>query len=623
MFTAHGTSTLSLATSNGGGEPSALARLRPLLELANLVRLERELEDLLESIAATISSGLGWQTVVINLYRPAWDDFQVTTVHGNEDARSALLGSTSTWADWEPLMAERFLRHGAYIVRGDEVDWDDSDLPSFVPPGTRTDDPEAWDPEDSLLVPLAHSESRLLGVLSIDQPYAGRVPTDDELDLLCAMAAQAAHAVEQLQRRTEIRRHRAALEHLHEVSTRLSAVLPPEQVLDAVAQGIGRALSFDRVAVALREGDGFVPAASRGWGCGELTVRLSVGALEGLLEPQFEKEGCYLLTCDEALERLEADPDYPSRLNGRGPWAWDRHWLIVPLRSEGGETIGFVWADDPTDRLLPSPEKLRVLRMFANQAVTALELARTFAAEQEANELMRATVTSSPLATIRVDREGIVRAWNPAAELLYGWKADEVIGRPYPCQTVAQRLEFAHLVAPVLEGSSYRGLEVVKETRDGRRVDVSVSAAPIYDSGGNVVAAIAVHENIRGRKQAEAALRQSQELYRRVVETLTDVIALLDLDGTVLFTSHAVEPVLGYGHEELVGRTLEDLVHADDVEDTRAGLAETIATGRSPAGRARLRHRDGRWIDVEAKGTAVLDEHGAPKQVLVVVRELG
>ena len=621
MFSAHPASARSSATHNGVAQTSALARLRPLLELANLVRVERELDDLLDSIAATISSGLGWQTVVINLYRPAWDDFQVTTVHGNEDARDALLGSTSTWADWEPLMADRFRRRGAYLVRGGEFDWDDIELPTFVPPGAHTDDPDAWDPEDSLLVPLAHSESRLLGVLSIDQPYAGRCPTDDELDLLCAMAAQAAHAVEQLQRRTELSRHRAALEHLHEVSTRLSAILPPEQVLEAVAQGIGRALSFERVAVLLREGDGFVPAASCGSGSEQIAVGLSVAALDGLLDPQFETEGCYLLTCEQAHERLETGSDYESQLNGRGPWAWDRHRLVVPLRSEAGDTIGFVWADDPTDRLLPSQEKLRVLRMFANQAVTALELARTFAAEHEANELMRATVTSSPLATIRVDREGIVRAWNPAAKRLYGWGTDEVMGRPYPCETIAQRLEFAHLLAPVLEGGSYRGLEVVKETRDGRRVDVSASAAPIYDSAGTVVGAIAVHENIEGRKQAEAALRQSQELYRRVVETLTDVIALIDLDGTVLFTSHAVDRVLGYGHEELVGRKLEDLIHAEDLDAARAALAETIAAGRSPLGRARLRHRDGSWIAVEAKGTAVLDEHGAPKQVLVVVRE--
>src|SRR6266536_3562492 len=73
---------------SGTASPS-LARLKPLLEIANLVRDERELEDVLESIAETISTGLGWRTVVVNLYRPAWDDFHVTTVFGNDDARRA------------------------------------------------------------------------------------------------------------------------------------------------------------------------------------------------------------------------------------------------------------------------------------------------------------------------------------------------------------------------------------------------------------------------------------------------------------------------------------------------------------------------------------------------------
>ncbi len=620
MFGSNASTTSTLRLPQ---EPtSALAQVRPLLELANLVRGERQLEELLDSIAATIASGLGWQTVVINLYRPAWDDFQVTTVHGNVDAQSALLGSTSTWHDWTPLLQERFRRRCAYLMNDSEVDWDGIELPSFVPPGTASEDPDAWNPEDSLLVPLAHSESRLLGILSIDQPIGGCRPSDEDLDLLCAMAAQAAHAVEQLQRHTQIRRHRAALEHLHEVSRRLTAVLPPEHVLDAVAQGIARALAFERVAVLLRTGDGFAPAASSGWPEGELAMRLSVAELEALLEPQFTSEGCFILPSEQALERVQAGSQYKSQLNGRGPWAWDHHWLIVPLQDESDETIGFVWCDDPTDRLLPSPEKLRVLRMFANQAMTALELARTFAAEQEANELMNATVTSSPLATIRVDRTGVVRAWNPAAERLYGWAADEVIGRPYPCETVAQRLEFTHLVTPVLEGQSYNGLEVIKETRDGRRVDVSVSAAPIYDSAGAVVGAIAVHEDIQGRKQAEAALRQSQELYRRVVETLTDVIVLLDLEGYVVFTSHAIERVLGYGRDELVGRPLADLVDPEDLDHLRPAHAQTVAAGRSGAAQARLRHRDGSWVSVEANATAVLDEHGRPNQLLAVVREL-
>src|ERR671937_197324 len=215
--------------------PTSLAQLRPLLEIANLVRDERELEDVLSSIAETISEGIGWRTVVVNLYRPAWDDFQVTTVFGNDDARKVLLGTTSSLADWEPLLADRFYRRGAYVVRHGEFDWHHIELPSFVPTASPADEPDAWDPEDSLIVPLTHGRGRLLGILSIDEPVEGRLPSDEDLELVVAMAARAAHAIEQLQRHKEMERHRAALEHLHEVSTRLNAVGTLSSVLDAVA----------------------------------------------------------------------------------------------------------------------------------------------------------------------------------------------------------------------------------------------------------------------------------------------------------------------------------------------------------------------------------------------------
>jgi PAS domain S-box-containing protein len=338
------------------------------------------------------------------------------------------------------------------------------------------------------------------------------------------MAAQAAHAIEQLRRHRETRRHRAALEQLHEVSIRLSGVSSYTDVLDTVAQGIARALGFEKVSVQLRDVEGFEPVASFGWegDAPAPDIRLSARDLAAMLEPRFETEGCYLLPCEEALARSSHGSDYESQLNGRGPWAWNRHWLIVPLRDETGETIGLVWADDPADRLLPSPEKLRVLRMFANLAVTALELARRWSAEQEANELMRATVTSSPLATIRIDRDGVVRAWNTAAERLYGWKAEEVIGRRYPFDSATQSLEFAHILMPVFEGESFQGIEVVRETRDGRQIDVSISAAPLRDTHGNVVGALAVHEDVSGRKwAARELLRSRQELEELRLEMKT------------------------------------------------------------------------------------------------------
>jgi GAF domain-containing protein len=64
-----------------------------------------------------------------------------------------------------------------------------------------------------------------------------------------------------------------------------------------------------------------------------------------------------------------------SQFNGVGANAWNQHWLLVPLRAADNSVIGVIWVDDPTDRLLPIPRRLQALRLFANQATSALATA--------------------------------------------------------------------------------------------------------------------------------------------------------------------------------------------------------------------------------------------------------
>jgi diguanylate cyclase (GGDEF)-like protein len=99
--------------------------------------------------------------------------------------------------------------------------------------------------------------------------------------------------------------------------------------------------------------------------------------VEPLLEEMFLREGCYLLTHDLARARLGREVEfYPSQLNGRGPWAWNRHWLIVPLQDGHGALLGIIWVDNPSDRLVPSADRLQALRIFANDAAAALVSSR-------------------------------------------------------------------------------------------------------------------------------------------------------------------------------------------------------------------------------------------------------
>ena len=178
---------------------STIASLRGLLEVTRLVRRAGSLSSVLDAIALTISDSLGLETVVINLRRPGTDLFDVVTAHGSDEVRAALLGSTNPWPEWEPLLDERFHRRGAYHIRAGEYDWTALEGSRVVIGTPQGDDPWLWHPEDELFVPFYGSDGTLLGIFSVGEPRSGRRPSDEELDVLVAMAEHAAVAVESLQ----------------------------------------------------------------------------------------------------------------------------------------------------------------------------------------------------------------------------------------------------------------------------------------------------------------------------------------------------------------------------------------------------------------------------------------
>ena len=353
-----------------------ISPLRGLVEVTRLLRAREDLPALLDAVARTIGESLGYRTVAINLYRPAWDNFEVTTVYGNEEARETLLGNARPGDDWTVLLSDRFERRGAYVVPSGSVDWD-SLGPSYVPRGESTTDPDAWDPEDALFVAMRDQHGNLLGILSVDEPVTGRRPTDDELDVLVSLADHAALALEAAQEAAASARHQRALEELLAVSSRITGETSNAEILRRVCTGIRDALDFQNVCAALvdPQNGAIVPQAAAGWHLEELRERevVTVAQIEPLLDDAFLEEGCYLLTHEEARARLAGEVEvYPSQLNGRGPWAWNRHWLIVPLRDGGGALLGIIWVDNPCDRLVPSADRLQALRIFANDASAAL-----------------------------------------------------------------------------------------------------------------------------------------------------------------------------------------------------------------------------------------------------------
>jgi diguanylate cyclase (GGDEF)-like protein len=360
-----------------------LARLRGLLDVSRVVRDEEALPDVLSAIARTIAESLGYKVVVVNLYRPAWDDFEVTTVIDyDQDAVAQLMGSRAGWSSWGALLDDRFRRRGAYYVPAGEFDWSD-DMLVITPDIPVSDDPNAWHPEDALFVPLTRADGELLGILSVDEPVSGMRPTDAELEVLVALAEHVSLALESAQEAARANRYRSALERLLQVSSRLTETLSADAVLQSVAEGISEALGFAKVTIDLPnlETGLLTSRCAVGWSLADMADETPI-TLEGvrpLLAEEFEIEGCFLLTTDQATGLLPEDHRvYESVLNGAGPHAWNHHWLIVPLHDREGGLMGVIWVDDPVDRLQPSRDLLQALRVFANQATAALDSATHF-----------------------------------------------------------------------------------------------------------------------------------------------------------------------------------------------------------------------------------------------------
>jgi len=588
---------------------SIFSRLHGLLEVTRLVHSEEDLPTVLGDIARTISESLGFRTVVINLYRPEWDDFQVSTVYGSDEAREALLGAERTHEMWGPLLDERFLLRGAYLVPHGQFDWGNRER--FVPDTAAPSDPSAWHPEDALFVPMRHSDGYLFGIISVDEPTSGQKPSPDELDVLVAVADHASLAVQGAQEAAQAARHRAALERLLEVSAKLTTSLPIEHVLNAVCEGIRDALGFEKVTLELFASDGDLSdtPASAGFDDGTIGHPRSRYELERLADPRYEVEGCYLLT-SEAAQALATprEPHYVSRLNGRGPRAWNHHWLLVPLADRAGKTIGFILADDPSDRLLPRTDQLQALRAFANHAATAIDSAAQFEALRQSNERHGALIAASPLAIMDLDADGLIRTWNEAAEQIFGWTAEEVLGGPNVIVPTERRHEFQDNLSRVMAGESMAGIELWRKRKDGSDIEVSLWAAPLRDADGKAVGVVASMADITTRKAAERTIAESEARKAAILASALDAVITIDHEGKVAEFNPAAEEAFGLPQGDAVGRDFLELVGQPETERPSA-LARTLETGSGPllesAVEITARRADGREFAAELALTRV------------------
>ncbi len=204
-------------------------------------------------------------------------------------------------------------------------------------------------------------------------------------------------------------------------------------------------------------------------------------------------------------------------------------------------------------RLLPAVQ--RALREARNLE----ERKQAHDALRHSNDLLRAIIEAAPIAIIGLDLEGRVHSvWNPAAEKMLGWSAEEVMGHPLPTVPADREEEFRQFREQIRQGLTLDGAEVRHKRRDGTPIDYAIYASPLHDHRGRVSGNIALLVDITERKQTELQLNEQLLFLQQLIDSIPLPVYYKDAKGLYLGCNAAFSEFMGFSREEIVGKTIHD-----------------------------------------------------------------
>ena len=172
----------------------------------------------------------------------------------------------------------------------------------------------------------------------------------------------------------------------------------------------------------------------------------------------------------------------------------------------------------------------------------------------------------------------------------------------------------------IRSGQPKLGVVEAHPAGDGRMHWVRTDKVPYRDDKGRVQGVIVLSVDITGRRDAEEALRASEERYRLIVETATEGIWMLDPHGRTTFANNVLAAILGYEREEMLGRPLVDFKRPEDAGAGRLKVEALLAGARSAD--FRFRRKDGGDVWTQLSAAPMLDEQGRTMGVLAMVTDI-
>ena len=293
---------------------------------------------------------------------------------------------------------------------------------------------------------------------------------------------------------------------------RLTADNPRQQArLTALENLIRQLAAFSKEALDLDRQRGFAATAAL----------ISTGGGQEIMKS--------LRTAIDALEQEEHE--LLAEREARARAQTERTFLVLPV----GTVIGL--------------GLLLAVMFFLNSEAT--ERRQAEATSRLASEIVRSTDD----AVITKTLGGIITSWNPAAERIFGYTAQEAVGRPVLMFIPPECAEEENrILAKIRRGERVEHFETVRLRKDGRQANVSVTVSPLRDNAGRLVGAAKILRDITGRKEAEEALRSSEERFRTMANSIPQLAWTARADGSIEWYNERWYEYTGTSPEQMEGR---------------------------------------------------------------------
>jgi PAS domain S-box-containing protein len=448
----------------------------------------------------------------------------------------------------------------------------------------QTADVRAW-----IGAPLI-AEGEVIGILTVDSYQVGKYSQGDA-QLVMTFARQAALAVKNAQLFRETKQRFEKTLALYQTSLDISERKRAEELLRIKSHTIESAIT----GIAIAESGGNLtyvnPTFVKMWGYDDESEVLEKPALD------------FWQSKEKAQEVVEA-------LRGEGNFVGE----LVAKRKDGS------LFDVQLSGSMVTDEIGKPICMMAS-FVDITDRKRSEEALRASEERFRSIAERAfdMIFLLNVEEGRIIYA-SPAVERVTHYRSEELVGEPFQNYLPESDIpKAAQALTKILKGEDIEGLEVEVLRKDGSLASIEFNASAIFRDEEVIVLGIA--RDITWRKQAEEALRESEERCRSLIESARDVIYTVSMEGTITSLNPAFETITDWSRTEWLGKPLTSIVHPDDWP-LAVEMFERMLRGEAPPlHEVRFRSKSGEYLVGEFMITPHI-QHGKMVGILGVGRDI-